>query len=637
VSGVELWKSDGTEAGTVPVRLPGGLPLGSPTAITVAGDRVFIAGTRPEVGAELFTIDLSEPPLPGDYDLSGVVDDLDRAFWSTNYGSTSGLGLQADGNGDGVVDAADYTVWRDNLGAFESGRLIVDSNSDAVDGVYGPGQFSLREAIELANARLGADVITFAEEMSGQTITLGGTQLEVIEALTIDARPLAVNLTVDANLSSRVLRIDDPNSSSESFAVTLAGLNFVNGRTVGPSPGAAIRSLTSGLLTLVECTVADSRTADADGGGLWACNLRLESSTVSGNETRGASASGGGVWATTLVVDRSTISGNSTLIDGGGVYVEEALTINQSTITLNTAGNRGAGVLRPNSAASFPLTITGSILAGNTAPNAPDLRPGTGSVVTANYSLFGDTTGSGVTATTGTGNLRNVSAQLGPLADNGGPTKTHALLPGSPALNAGDPAVAFSGTQFDQRGTPFTRVSGGRIDVGAFEVQVVTPSLVGDYNLDGAVNAADYTVWRDTLGQQAFPFAGADGSGDGLIGVTDYSVWGANYGTTTPPPALALVQSLVDSPNEPVDESPVNEAFAQLFGPSRDTALRPSVTQRRDSAAASLDDDLLLLYQDRASHDDDSDSNASSFLEDAEEESNEEAFDEVVAIALGAF
>src|SRR5687768_12758054 len=61
---------------------------------------------------------------------------------------------------------------------------------------------------------------------------------------------------------------------------------------------------------------------------------------------------------------------------------------------------------------------------------------------------------------------------LGPLADNGGPTFTHALLDGSPAINAGDPAtVAGSGNtpEFDQRGTGFPRVVGGRIDMGAFE------------------------------------------------------------------------------------------------------------------------------------------------------------------------
>ncbi len=461
---------------------------------------------------------------------------------------------------------------RIDIGAFEH-DLVVDTNSDVVDGSYGPGQFSLREAIGLANTRPGVDFIGFASALSGQTITLGGTQLDVTEAVTIDARPLAQNVTIDANLQSRALRIDDPNTATESFAVTLAGLNFVNGRTAGPSPGGAIRSLTSGLVTLSESTVADSRTADADGGGVWAPNLRFERSTVSGNETRGTSASGGGVWATTLDVDQSTLSGNSTLVDGGGAYVEQALTINQSTITLNTAGNRGAGVFRPNSAASYPLTISGSILAANAAPSAPDLRPGTGSVVTANYSLFGDATGSGVTAGTGTGNLRNVSAQLGPLADNGGPTRTHALLTGSPARNAGDPAIVFNATQFDQRGTPFARVFGGRIDIGAFEVQQAS-FPIGDYNRSGSVTTADHAFWATNFGATTSLGLQADGNNDGAVDAADYTIWRDVY---TPPASAAVATAAVS--NVVITLPPPTETLAK---PNAARQIAPSPARRTE-------------------------------------------------------
>ena len=74
------------------------------------------------------------PELPGDYDLDSVVDEGDYLAWKSNFGATSGAGLNADGNGDGVVDAADYTVWRDNLGATApgSGSLPGDYNSDSV-------------------------------------------------------------------------------------------------------------------------------------------------------------------------------------------------------------------------------------------------------------------------------------------------------------------------------------------------------------------------------------------------------------------------------------------------------------------------------------------------------------------------
>ena len=76
---------------------------------------------------------------------------------------------------------------------------------------------------------------------------------------------------------------------------------------------------------------------------------------------------------------------------------------------------------------------------------------------------------------------------------------THALLPGSPAINAGDPTVmaGMDGMpMFDQRGEPFMRVFGGRIDIGAFESQ--PNPLTGDYNFDGVVDAGDYSLWRNT-------------------------------------------------------------------------------------------------------------------------------------------
>ena len=92
---------------------------------------------------------------------------------------------------------------------------------------------------------------------------------------------------------------------------------------------------------------------------------------------------------------------------------------------------------------------------------------------------------------------------LGPLADNGGPTKTHALLVGSSAIDAGNPAAlaGAGGVPFyDQRGPPIGRVSGGRIDIGAVERQPIPAAVFGDYNKNGTVDAADYVVWRKTLG-----------------------------------------------------------------------------------------------------------------------------------------
>ena len=91
--------------------------------------------------------------------------------------------------------------------------------SDGGDGI------SLREAILAANATAGADQVTFAAALSGQTITLGGTELAIAEALTIDARPLAANMTINANQLSRIFNITAASGDFMLGGLTLSGGN----------------------------------------------------------------------------------------------------------------------------------------------------------------------------------------------------------------------------------------------------------------------------------------------------------------------------------------------------------------------------------------------------------------------------
>ncbi len=102
--------------------------------------------------------------------------------------------------------------FRIDIGAIERQtvaglNLTVDTNVDENDGNYSAGDLSLREAVGLANGSIGANTILFAAALSGQTITLGGTELEISDTLTIDATALAANVTIDANMQSRVLRL----------------------------------------------------------------------------------------------------------------------------------------------------------------------------------------------------------------------------------------------------------------------------------------------------------------------------------------------------------------------------------------------------------------------------------------------
>ena len=111
--------------------------------------------------------------------------------------------------------------------------------------------------------------------------------------------------------------------------------------------------------------------------------------------------------------------------------------------------------------------------------------------------MIGNNKGSGIAAGALIGTpAAPINPRLGPLQNNGGLTKTHSLLAGSPAINAGDPAPAGPAA-FDQRGTPFSRVSDGRLDIGSFEVvppptkptmALLASSDTGMFNNDNVTN-----------------------------------------------------------------------------------------------------------------------------------------------------
>jgi hypothetical protein len=119
--------------------------------------------------------------------------------------------------------------------------------------------------------------------------------------------------------------------------------------------------------------------------------------------------------------------------------------------------------------------MTGSIVAGNLG-NDIGLYDTSLPSVNASNSVLG-VIQSGVTLIDGGGTQVGVTdPMLGLLANNGGVTKTHALLAGSPAIDAGpNPVPVFDGNEFDQRGVGFARIVFGVADVGAFEVQEPEP------------------------------------------------------------------------------------------------------------------------------------------------------------------
>ena len=300
--------------------------------------------------------------------------------------------------------------------------------------------------------------------------------------------------------------------------------SLVSGNTSSGSGGGIY---VGGRATLTNSTVSNN-TAGASGGGIAIKTIysatrsgyfvigtaTLNSSTISDNQSQGT---GGGIDARRVILDSSTISSNRGSI-GGGVYSHNDATISDSTITGNVAFNGITGGLWNGDNQSFPgrtytdpsvVVIERSIIAGNTASaGSPDLRPG-GGTLTVTSSLIGDNAGSTLAEAqmfNAQGNLIGSAAgggvidpRLAPLANNGGPTQTHALLPDSPAIDAIEYYVSGPVPQHDyQLNGTFTDFVGGPNIVALGGTLTATGYNFGPNQglnrSSPAINAAEYSL-----------------------------------------------------------------------------------------------------------------------------------------------
>jgi parallel beta-helix repeat protein len=391
--------------------------------------------------------------------------------------------------------------------------LVVNSASDTAGG---PGVFTLRDAIAIADGIVGPTTIKFDPSVfaKSQTITLDGSPLELNGTGPLTITGPAAGVTIDGNQQSGEIVV-------QQGVVSLTDMTFTNGEgdgvaadgtttltdctisknsgtgvlggailigcTVSGNSDGGISSVFGATTTLTDCTVSGN-TSTADGGGIFsnAATVTLTDCTVSGNTATGA---GGGIasvgfGAATLTLTDSTVSGN-TAASGGGIYNAGAgtATLNGCTVSGNTATGNGGGIDNTAPAASF--TLANTIVAGNTAPAGPDAD---GPFSSLGFNLIGKTdasTGWVKTDLTGT-TAKPLNADLGALANNGGPTLTMLPLPGSPATGHGSVALVPKGITTDQRGLP--RILGGKTDIGAVELQktsVVIGTVFYDANGDG--------------------------------------------------------------------------------------------------------------------------------------------------------
>jgi hypothetical protein len=250
----------------------------------------------------------------------------------------------------------------------------------------------------------------------------------------------------------------------------------------------------SASLTIERTTISDNRTIPSgtatapNGGGIASRNIViLRDSTIENNTSAG---SGGGLSVEqggTIQIERSLIAGNSAQVRGGGINVEPVLggsmVIDNSTLSANHAASQGGAISALNS--NFSVVLRASTIAGNSAPSTGGIsafKAEMTNMILANNlgnncsamqfvnSTFNLSTETTCDFTPSSTNKHGISAKLGPLAFNGGPTRTHALLPDSPAIDGGKfPTFAI---YKDQRGAP--RVppgmqDGNPHDMGAFE------------------------------------------------------------------------------------------------------------------------------------------------------------------------
>lgn len=317
------------------------------------------------------------------------------------------------------------------------------------------GAGSLRQAFRDAKANPGPDIIQFKTTVNGQTLTLGSEILvdDPTGAITVDASNLAAGFTIDGGPGTNRIFSLGNNGGSQPSILTLRGLTLTGGNGIGALSGYGGGAIYNrGTLTLERCTLSGN-TTDSLGGAI------LNDGT--------------------LTLTQCTLSGNTAAIRGGAIHnFPYPITLTQCTISGNTSVSQGGGGIQIDGGT---VTMDRCIVFGNNAPIQPtssDIELAYGTLTRVGTSLVQNLVN--YATLDGSGTILTDNPNLAPLANNGGPTKTHALLGGSAALDTGDGSALTT----DQRGKPIV----GDPDIGAFEVQTG-----GVFVIDTTTNPTGYT------------------------------------------------------------------------------------------------------------------------------------------------
>ncbi|MGH7288144.1 MAG: choice-of-anchor Q domain-containing protein, partial [Myxococcota bacterium] len=396
---------------------------------------------------------------------------------------TSDLAIRGTGNGRTVIDAAHHgRVFHVAAGTVELSRLTLQNGRAAFDaGILNHGAVTLFRSTVRSNTAVisnggisnyGTMAIvdsfvvdnTATREFDGGIFNAAGATL-IIDRSTVSGNTATLNNGGIVNLGA--MEIADSTVSGNNADQSVGGIANLATMVIvdsSVSDNTATREFNGGIfneagatLTVVDSSVSGNIANLSNGGVANLGAMVIAESSVTNNVAR--SEFNGGVFndaGATLTLVNSTVSGNTAEIRNGGIFSFGALEVVNSTVSDNSAGQNGGIVGGAGS-----VTLKSSIVARNAGG---DCR---GAITSAGHNLDSDNTCN----LTAAGDLPAVDPMLGPLADNGGPTETHSLLPGSPAIDAiavadctdldGDPVVT------DQRGV--ARPQGAGCDIGAFE------------------------------------------------------------------------------------------------------------------------------------------------------------------------
>lgn len=432
---------------------------------------------------------------------------------------------------DVVVNVPDTITCNTPSGALGLTSVTV-ANPDGQLGtlVSGYEYLCLTDPVVTSDADSGAGSLrqAIADACAGSTITFAGGLAS--SNLTTDQLLIDKNLTIDGGAGVSVTRVaGSPNfrifSIDSGTTVSISGLRISNGSTTGNGGGI----FSAGTLALSNCAISGNSAGTNFGGGLWSQGPAvIDRCTISGNQA----GNGGGLFHgfNTLTMSNTTVSDNTSTFQAGGVNIQDATaTLVNCTISGNRSELSQAGIAhlvasRPASS----LTLRNCTVTDNVGPVGSfggvwtayfTDTPGQTLVTRLENTLVTDNSPDNFTTTTGTANTlvstpnaflesmghnldsdgtsgfvngsngdligttgTPINALLAPLGTFGGPTQTHALLPGSPALNAGDNAACAAGPvgNLDQRGV--ARPQQATCDIGAFESRGFNLAISGGNN-----------------------------------------------------------------------------------------------------------------------------------------------------------